>query len=239
MLTSDALFGGKLIVRQEAKGYRFSLDAVLLAGLAGVRANDRVIELGTGCGVIPLVLAYRGATRKTIAALEIQPALAALARQNVEANGFSGKIEVVETDFRQVASRFGPGSFDLVLSNPPYRRPGTGKINPDSQKAIARHELAATIEDVFCAASHLLPQGGRLALIYPASRASKLIRTAEANGFTAKRLTVIYSRPGETARLVHLECRKAGGEELRIEPPFYIYAEDGRYSDPMRKLYDT
>ena len=237
LLTSDSLFGGKLIVRQEAKGYRFSLDAVLLAGLTGVRANDRVIELGTGSGVIPLVLAYRGTTRKRITALEIQPALAALARHNVEENGFLEQIEIVEMDLREAASRFSPGSFDLVLSNPPYRRPGTGKINPQSQKAIARHELAASIEDIFFAAAHLLPQGGRLALIYPASRAGNLLHAAEANRFSPKRLTVIYSRTGETARLVHLECRKAGGEELRIEPPFYIYGENGRYSDAMRELY--
>jgi tRNA1Val (adenine37-N6)-methyltransferase len=236
--TSDSLFGGKLIVSQEERGYRFSLDAVLLAGLTRIRASDRVMDLGTGCGVIPLVLAHRRATREKIFGIEIQPRLAALARGNVETNGFSGQIEVIGMDMRQAASRFDPESFTLVVSNPPYRRPGTGKVNPGSQKAIARHEIAAALPDVFATAAYLLPRGGRLALIYPAARAARLLQVAEATGFSAKRLTVIYSRPGETARLAHIECNKGGGEELRIEPPFFIYSESGEYSPAMQKLYE-
>lgn len=197
-----------------------------------------MIDLGTGCGVIPLVLAYRAKTEHVISGVEIQPELAELAKKNVNANNFGDRIEIHRMDFREVSSWFEAGSYDVALSNPPYRKPGAGRISPDSQKAFARHELTATAADVFGAARHLLRVGGRIALVYPATRLSNLIRTALDNGFSPKRLTIIYSYPHGPAKLVHLECRKGGGEELKVEPPFYIYSEDGHYSDGMQKLYD-
>ena len=141
-------------------------------------------------------------------------------------------------DLREVSSRFKAGSFDLALSNPPYRKPGTGRINPDRQKALARHELSATMADVFGAAAYLLRQGGRVALIYPATRLANLLHTAIDHGFSPKRLTVIYSYPSGPSRLVHLECRRGGGEELKVEQPFYIYDESEHYSDAMQKFYN-
>jgi tRNA1(Val) A37 N6-methylase TrmN6 len=236
--TSDALFGGRLIVCQEQKGYRFSLDAILLAGLTRIRKEDRVVELGTGCGVIPLVLAYRAKTEHKIVGVEIQPELAELAGKNVNENSFGDRVEIHQMDFREVSSGFEVGSFDLALSNPPYRKPGAGRINPDRQKAVARHELTATIADVFGAARYLLRMGGRVALVYPATRLPNLLRSALDHGFSPKRLTIIYPYPSGPSRLVHLECRKGGGEELKVEQPFYIYSENGRYSDAMQKFYN-
>ena len=236
--TGDALFAGRLIVCQEQKGYRFSLDAVLLAGLTRIGKKDRVIELGTGCGVIPLVLAYRASTERKIAGVEIQPELAELARKNVNENNFGGRIEIYRMDFREISSGFEAGSFDLALSNPPYRKPGTGRINLDRQKAVARHELTATIADVFEAARYLLGTGGRVALVYPATRLANLLRSALDHGFSPKRLTIIYPHPRGSSRLVHLECRKGGGEELKVEQPFYICGENGHYSDAMQEFYN-
>ncbi len=237
-MTRDSLFGGELAVCQEKHGYRFAVDAVLLAGLSRVKPGDRIIELGTGCGVILLVLACRHPGLRGMAGVEIQPELARLARKNVQENRLADRIEIVEGDLRQVPSRFEPASFDLVLSNPPYRKPGSGRINPNRQKAVARHELAAALPDVFAAAHHLLPHGGRLALIYPASRIGHLLSCAAAGGFSPKSLTIIYSRPGSPGRLMHVECRKAGGEEARVEAPFYIYTRNGEYTDEMRRLYE-
>ncbi|MGA8130728.1 MAG: methyltransferase domain-containing protein, partial [Syntrophobacteraceae bacterium] len=232
--TADALFGGRLLVCQEQKGYRFSLDAVLLAGLTRIGKKDCVIELGTGCGVIPLVLAYRASTERKIAGVEIQPELAELARKNVNENNFGGRIEIYQMDFREISSGFEAGSFDLALSNPPYRKPGTGRINPDMQKAVARHELTATLADVFEAARYLLRVGGRVALVYPATRLANLLRSSLDHGFSPKRLTIVYPYPRGSGRLVHLECRKGGGEELKVEQPFYIYVENGHYSEAMQ-----
>ncbi|MEN6439171.1 MAG: tRNA1(Val) (adenine(37)-N6)-methyltransferase [Syntrophobacter sp.] len=236
-LTRDALFDGNLTVFQEKEGYRFSVDAVLLAGLTRIRPVDRIVELGTGCGVVALVLAHRRKTKHKIFGIEIQAELAGLARRNVEENALTARIEICEMDFRDASRRFAPESFDLILSNPPYRKTGSGRINPNRQKAIARHELASTLPDLFSAAWRLLPQGGRIALIYPAARIGHLLCCANAGGFSPKRLRIIYSRPGGPGRLVHLECSKGGGEEATIEPPFYIYREDGEFSDTMLELY--
>lgn len=237
MLTSDTLFNGRLVINQEKKGYRFSLDAVLLAGLTRVKRSDRVMDLGTGSGVILLILAHRNLGSSLVGA-EIQTRLAELARRNVEANRFSDQILILEADFRRIDSCLDRESFDLVLCNPPYRRLETGRINPDEQRAIARHELNASVEDVFAAAGYLLVQGGRLAVIYPASGLGRLLVTVNRHGFSPKELTAIHSYIGSPARLVCLECRKGGGEELSIAPPFVVYSENGAYTDSMQALYE-
>jgi len=217
-----------------------------------------VIELGAGCGVVPLILAYRAKARgdsagpggspaqpggrfhrpaRRIVGVEIQPELAELARQNVGENNLGDRIEVRQLDFRKISSVFEAETFDLALSNPPYRKPGTGRINPASQKAVARHELTATLADVFGAARYLLRPGGRAALVYPSTRLPNLLRSAVDHGLSPKRLTLVYSYPLGRCRLVHLECRKGAGEELKVEQPFYIYDENGQYSKEMQKLY--
>jgi tRNA1Val (adenine37-N6)-methyltransferase len=237
LLTGDALFNGKLVIYQQQRGYRFAVDAVLLAGLTKVRPDDQIADLGTGCGVVPLILAYRD-LGKRIVGLEIQSELVELAKRNVQANGFGEKIMIHEEDFRRIPSAFRPGSFTLVLSNPPYRRLRSGRVNPEGQQAIARHELQSSVADVFQAANVLLGHGGRLAIIYPATRLAHLLTTARDFHLTPKQLTVIHSRAGSEGRLVHLECRKGAGEELRITPPLFIYQEGRLYTEAMRRLYE-
>lgn len=237
MLTNDSLFDGGLFVFQEKEGYRFSIDSVLLAGLTRVGANDRVIDLGSGCGVIPLILSRRQPAASYVG-VEIQSQLAALAQKNVETNCLNDRITLLEMDFREVREHLPTESFDLVLSNPPYRRIDSGRINPDRQRAIARHEIFGSVRDVFVAGKYLLPTGGRMAIIYPAERLDHLVGLAYELGFSAKVLTIIYSRPSDPAKLVHLECRKGAGRQLRIEPPFYIYKEEGGYTHAMQRLYD-
>jgi len=141
--TLDTLFGGKLKILQKRQGYRFSIDALLLAHFAQPAPDDRILELGTGCGVIPLILFYRRKAQKIIA-VEIQPSLADLARRNAALNRCSSKFQILEDDLRHLEKRFGRGSFDRVLANPPYRKVGSGRINPHEEKAIARHEVQAT-----------------------------------------------------------------------------------------------
>lgn len=235
--TRDALFGGKLTVFQASGGYRFSLDAVILAGLTRVRPLDRVVDLGTGCGVALLLMAFRGQGSQ-LTGVEIQPGLAALARENVIANGFDEKIRIVEADFRDLGGCLPAASTDLVVSNPPYRRACSGRVNPDPEKAMARHELAGSVVDVLAAASYLLPARGRLCLVYPAARLDHLMCEARRRGFRPKELTVIFSNPTDRGRLVHLHCVKGGGEELRINPPFFIYRGAGVLTEAMQALYE-
>lgn len=236
-ITVDTLFKGKLSVRQPKDGYRFSIDAVLLAGLAHARRQDRIIDLGTGCGVVPLVLAFRDSEVR-VTGVEIQPELAALADANVRANGLADRIQIVEGDYRNAAGLFQPESWDVVLSNPPYRREASGRVNPHPQRAVARHELAGSAEAVFSAGRFLLRKGGRLSVIYPARRLDHLMVVAHRHGFSAKELTIIHSDVRGPGRLVFLECRKGGGEELHVSPPFFIYEPDGSYTDAMLALYD-
>jgi len=209
---------------------------VLLAGLTRAHPHDRIVDLGTGCGVIPLILAYRN-LGKRIVGLEIQPELVELAKQNVQVNGFAGKVQIHHRDFREVSKDIRPANFDLVISNPPYRRLRSGRLNPDGQRAIARHELKSSITDVIRVASTLLGHGGRLSIIYPATRLAHLLVAANDYHLAPKQLTVIHSDAVSVARLVHLECRKGAGEELQIAPPLFIYREDKTYTEAVRLMY--
>ena len=239
MPTACSLFNGKLIIHQEERGYRFSLDAVLLAGLTAVKPGDRVADLGTGCGVVALVMAYRNPDVGFVG-VELQPELAALARRNVRENGFDGRGEIVEADFRRLETVLPPESFDLVVGNPPYRAPGSGKVNPDGGRAAARHEITGSVTDLFIAGRRILKHGGRMAVVYPATRADHLMAAAREHGFRPKTLTVVYTRSvSGPARLVVLECRKGGGDGLRIEPPFFIYGEGKGYTEGMLALYEA
>jgi tRNA1Val (adenine37-N6)-methyltransferase len=225
-----------LEIRQTKGGYRFSIDAFLLAGLTWAKPDDRVVDLGTGCGVVALILAYRGLGRSVVG-VEIQGELATLAQSNVERNDLGHRVKVIHGDYRRVEALLPPQSADLVVSNPPYRRLRSGRINPEGQRALARHEIVGSAADACAAGRYLLATGGRLALVYPASRLPHLILVAARHGFAAKRLTVIYSRPNQGGRLIHLECRKDGGQELRLDPPIFVYDAEGSYSKEVRRLY--
>ena len=236
--TLDSLFQGRLKILQPRKGYRFSLDSVLLAGLTQARRRDRVVDLGTGCGVVPLLLAFRGAAAH-LTGVEIHPPLAALARRNVMLNGFSRLVEILEADLRLIQRDQIPGPVSLVVSNPPYREIASGRLNPNREKAFARHELLADLGAVVKAAARLLPTKGRLVLIYPARRLSRLFREVIEAGFTPKCLTLIHGSLDLPAKLAHLEAIRGGGEELRINKPFAVYGADRRYTAEMAAMYDS
>ena len=145
--TLDTMFQGKLKVIQKKDGYRFSLDAVILGRLAQVALGDRVIDLGTGCGIIPLILAATTQV-KEIVGVEIQDDLAEVALRNVALNGFDGIINIVKEDLKNLPSLYPTGAFDFILTNPPFRKRSTGRINPQEQKSIARHEIAISLQEV-------------------------------------------------------------------------------------------
>ncbi|MEJ2032908.1 MAG: methyltransferase, partial [Deltaproteobacteria bacterium] len=172
----DSLFAGQLQILQPRQGYRFSVDAVLLAHFITPKRNERLLDLGTGCGILPLILSYRH-PELTGVALEIQPRLAALARENLARNGLAAAWQVEEHDFRGLAGFLPAGGFDWAISNPPYRSAGTGRRNPLVEEAAARHELTADLPAVVAAMRHALKNGGRTALVYPAARMAALIAT--------------------------------------------------------------
>ncbi|WP_170161633.1 tRNA1(Val) (adenine(37)-N6)-methyltransferase [Desulfosoma caldarium] len=235
-VTCDRLFQGNLSLYQDRRGYRFSIDAVLLAGLTRVRATDRIMELGTGCGVVLLALAMRQAGSQWVG-VEIQKHLAALAVKNAEINGLADRVRILCMDWKDVQEVFPPEGFDLVVSNPPYRRLRSGRMNPNLQKAMARHEICGAVQDMLQSASYLLRKGGRLAVIYPASRLDDLVMASMQAGLRPKRLTLIHSHHDAPAKLVHMECGKGSGQELQVMPPFFIYQKIGGYTPAMLRLH--
>jgi tRNA1Val (adenine37-N6)-methyltransferase len=235
--TFDTLFGGTIRVVQEKAGYRFSLDAILLAGFVRLRAGERVVDLGTGIGIIPLILAQKGEGAGEIVGVEIQEKLAELAQTNVHNNGLEDIIHIYQGDIKEIDDLFPPSSFDVVVTNPPYYRVSSGKINPSSQKAIARHEVMCTIDDVLQAASYLLKEGGRIFIIFPAYRSVTLFDSLRSAMLEPKTLRWVHSRENEDAKFILTEAYKKGGEGVEVLPPFFVYAHDGTYTSEMARLY--
>ena len=235
--TEDALFDGRIRCLQHRTGYRFSIDAVLLGNFIQPRPGDRILDLGCGCGIVSLILAYRWPP-VSITGLEIQPGLAALAKKNVVLNNRQERIEIVQGDLREIGKYIDPGSFDWVVSNPPYRKSGTGRVNPGGEQALARHEQAADLASVIKAANWAVRKRGKGGFIYPASRGAAVISELKNAGLEPKKMLPIFSYPGSAANLLIIEAVKQGGEELKILPPFYVYQErDGEYSPEMGGYY--
>jgi tRNA1Val (adenine37-N6)-methyltransferase len=212
----DEFMGGRLRLIQSRTGYRFSVDAVLLSQFVTVKPGDTVVDLGTGCGIIGLILLL---TRRvdSVFGLEIQPYLADLAARNAALNGFQNRMQVIVGDIRHPP--FAPGKMDLVVCNPPYRKGLSGRINPDSEKAIARHEIKTSLGDVLSTASEILKPKGRLAMIYPAVRMVDALAEMRSIGLEPKRIRVIYPRMDSEARLVLIEASLRGRAGLTVLPP--------------------
>jgi tRNA1Val (adenine37-N6)-methyltransferase len=223
--TLDTFFNGSLQILQKKKGYRFSIDAVLLSQFVKILKNEKVIDLGTGCGILPLLLSQ---TKKahSFVGVEIQKELAECAKKNVILNYLEDRISILHQDYRKLNSIFPPGSFDVVLSNPPYRKYRTGRVNPSVEKAIARHEIRGTLEDLISIASYLLPTKGRCYLIFPALRTIDLLMILRAEKLEPKRLQFVHPRIKEGAKFILVESVKASGVELKIMEPLILHEAD-------------
>jgi len=219
--TLDTFFNGKLQVIQKKKGYRFSMDAVLLSQFVKIRKNERVIDLGTGCGILPLLLSQTTKARSFIG-VEIQAGLAECAKKNVLLNHLEDRMSILQQDLRELGKTLQPGCFDVVLSNPPYRKSRSGRINPSEEKAIARHEMRGTLEDLISVASYLLPPKGRCYHIFPATRTIDLLVALRSRKLEPKRLQFVHSRIGEEAKFILTESIKASGVELKVAAPLIL-----------------
>jgi tRNA1Val (adenine37-N6)-methyltransferase len=235
--TSDSFFNGRIEIRQDRSGYRFSIDAVLLAYHARPRSGDRVLDLGTGCGIIPLILAFRYPDI-AIYGVEIQPEMSELADINVNNNRMQDRITILCRDMRELKSRMTAGPVDLVVCNPPYRKPQSGRLNPDQQRAVARHEIKATLPDLLMAARRMLRTGGKFTVIYPAERTVELFTQMHANGIEPKMLRMIHSSRETAAKLVLVEGAKGGRPGTSIAPPLFLYDENGEYTSEVLAMFE-
>ena len=209
------------MVLQKQRGYRFSVDAVLLGRFVRIKKGEKAIDLGTGCGILPLLLSQVAGVGSLVG-VEIQRQLADLAMRNVILNHLEERISILHQDFRELRNTFTPGAFDIVLSNPPYRKCFTGRTNPSMEKAIARHEIEGTLRDLISIASYLLRAKGRCYLIYPGSRAVDLLVTFRENGLEPKRLQWVHPSRDEEAKFVLVEALKTSGVELKILKPLIL-----------------
>ena len=234
--TVDAILDGRLRVIQKKSGYRFSIDALLLAHFVTLKEGEECIDLGTGSGVVALILASRP-RRGRILGIDIQEELVAMAKRSVDLNGLAGCIEVRRGNIRHPESCFVSTAFDVAVFNPPYRRLRTGRTNPDLGKAMARHEIEGTVGDFLAAAAYALKPGGRAYAIYPARRMVEIISQMRAARIEPKRLRIVHSRPGGRGEFILAEGVKGGREELTVLPPLYIYGEGRGYTAEMAAIY--
>ncbi|MDX2455740.1 tRNA1(Val) (adenine(37)-N6)-methyltransferase [Desulfosarcina sp.] len=235
-LTRDHFFNGKIVLNQPASGYRFSIDAVILSHLACPAPGETVLDLGTGCGVIPVMLAFRHPEIRVIG-VEIQPSLSRLARRNVADNCLSDRVQIVDKDIGKLLLADIGGPVDWVVTNPPYRKRGSGRINTDSQRAVARHEIKTDLDTVLRTARRMLRKSGRFSIIYPSVRSIDLLTAMRSTGIEPKYLTMIHAKPAFPARLVLVTGIKGGRPGLDVGPPLCLYHEDGTYTRALESMF--
>ena len=212
---------------------------MLLAHFFKPSPYEQILDLGSGCGIISLILAYRW-PRISIAGLELQPRLAELARQNIAENHLGDRVLVVEGDLREIGNIFESASFDRVVCNPPYRKSGASRLNPEAEQAIARHEVMADLDEIVKAGNMVLVDGGRFDLIYPSERAVELQEKLLVAGCPAARLREIYAYPGALCRLVLVEAVKGGGGSVpdTLAPLYVRNRKDGEFTAEMAGFYE-
>lgn len=244
---TDMLGENERIDDLQCNGYRliqntacfcFGMDAVLLSSFAKAGSGDRVLDLGTGNGVIPILMHGKHQGIQCVG-LEIQEVSAALAKRNVLLNGIEKDVTMVQGDIKEAAGIFGAESFDVVMSNPPYMNEHHGLVNPDSAKAIARHELLCTLDDVVKAAAGCLKFRGRFYMIHRPRRLVEIFEVMRAYRLEPKRMRLVHSYPDSNANMVLIEGVKSGNAQLTVEAPLILYNRDGSYTEGLLALYET
>jgi tRNA1Val (adenine37-N6)-methyltransferase len=234
-VTHDTFLNGQLRIAQPESGYRYSIDAVLLAALPRLKPGQSLIDLGTGCGIIPLILAFRNRTVR-ITGVEVQSELARLAAMNVANNGLQDRVRIIHEDLRRLSPAMVSGPVDWIVSNPPYRRAISGRVNPDSQRALARHEIKVNLRQLIGAVRRLLKTGGRFAIIYPSERTVDLLCEMRLAGLEPKWLQCVHSQADGDAKLVLVQAVMGGKPGLKIESPLVVYGTDGCYSAAVQDM---
>ena len=233
--TLDVLLDGRLRIVQSKSGYRLSLDALLLAHFAEVPGGASIVDLGAGNGAVALMLAARARSAR-LTGLEIQAKMIERARRTIALNSFGDRLSMVHGDVRAVEGLFEPGSFDLAVCNPPYRRLNSGRMNPNDEKRTARHEVTGRLGDFVRAARYLLRHGGRLSVVYPATRLVDLLHTMREEELEPKRIRLVHSFARGEAVLVLAEGIKGGRPELEVMPPLVVYEGNKNYTREMEEI---
>jgi tRNA1(Val) A37 N6-methylase TrmN6 len=226
--------GLKLI--QKKGGFCFGLDAVLVANFADVKKGDSVIDLGTGTGIIPILIA--GKTEATaVIGLEIQNEMADMAKRSVEMNSLGDRVRIVSGDIKNSVENFGASSFNVVVTNPPYMNHGGGLLNTSDTKAISRHEILCTLEDVIKASGRLLIPGGQFAMVHRPDRLADIVWLMRKYEIEPKYLRFVYPSPYKKANLLLIKGSRQGRPQLKMMEPLYVYDEKGNFSKEINEIY--
>lgn len=237
-LTQDTLFGGRLRIRQSRAGYRFSMDAVVIAHHADIHAADRVLDLGTGCGVIALIIA-RLHPDTTVFGVEIQKDQADIAAENVLDNGLGTRVTILHQDLKTLSPPRTDGAVDVVICNPPHIEKSCGRINVNDGHAVSRHEITITLDELMAVAEKMLTPSGRLIMIYPAERLADLLDRMRAYGIEPKKMTILHTKADANAKRVLIEGVKGGRPGLKISKPLIIHNDDGTYTKAAQQIFEV
>jgi len=239
------LKSGERIDELQRNGYRiiqnparfcFGMDAVLLSSFAKARTGELVLDMGTGNGVIPLLMAAKTEGKKFYG-LEIQEESADLARRSVELNELEQKIEIVTGDIKEAVNIFGAASFHVITINPPYMTGSHGLLNATDAKAIARHEITCTLEDIISQASKLLNFKGRFYMVHRPFRLAEIMSLMVKYHLEPKRMRLVHPYVDKEPNMVLVEGLKGGNSRITVEPPLIVYDAPGVYTEELKKLY--
>lgn len=219
---------------QNPEKFCFGMDAVLLSGFVRVRAGSTLLDMGTGTGIIPILLEAKTQAAH-LTGLEIQEESADMARRSVALNKLEDKIAIVTGDIKEAGNIFGAASFDVVTCNPPYMIDGHGLTNPDAPKAIARHEILCTLEDVVAQAAKVLKPGGNFFMVHRPFRLAEIMVLLHNYKLEPKRMQMVYPFVDKEPNMVLIEASRGGKPRIQIEKPLIIYREAGVY---MPEIYD-
>ena len=232
----DDLHRNGFQIIQNKEKFCFGMDAVLLSGFAKVKEGEKVLDIGTGTGIIPILLAAK-TPGQHFTGLEIQPESADMARRSVALNHLEEKISIVEGDVREADQLFSAASFDVITSNPPYMTGSHGLVNPDMPKAIARHEICCTLEDLVSQTEKLLRPGGRFFMVHRPFRLAEIMTVLTAHHLEPKRMRLVYHFVDKEPNMVLLECIRGGKPRITVEKPLIVYKEPGVYQDEIYTIY--
>ena len=232
----DDLQRNNLKIIQNEEKFCFGMDAVLLCGFTKVKPGEKVLDMGTGTGIIPILLSAKTKAGH-LTALEIQEESADMARRSVAMNGLQEKIEVVIGDIKEASALFGKATFEVVTCNPPYMTDLHGLKNPELPKAIARHEVLCSLEDVVREASAVLKPNGRFYMVHRPFRLAEIFAVCQKYKLEPKAMQLVHPFADKEPNMVLLECLKGGKSMIKIAPPLIVYKEPGVYTDEIYRVY--